>query len=319
MTQFLAGVLALLVLAPSAGQSFPSQPITLVVPYAPGGAADIVARPLAVALTRELKQPVVVLNQAGASGSIGTHAVATAKPDGHTLLVAAVQMSILPEVDRIFRRAPPYQVADFIGIARLTADPVVFIVSPNSPRKTMREVLERAKQQPGKGSYSSGGVYSGIHLPFEILAQQAGVQMLHVPYKGGGPSMAAILTGEVDMTAQVPGVAYQHVAAGKVVPIAHSGATKLADFPTVRSLKELNYDVEFYLWVGLFAPRGVRADVLSLLEGAVARAMKSQEIEKFSGTTKTRLAFQDSREFNAWWKSDAEALIKTVRKMGKVQ
>lgn len=320
MMRFLVGVLALLVVIPAMGQSsFPNQPITLIVPYAPGGAADIVARPLATALTRELKQPVLVVNQAGASGAIGTRAVATSRPDGYTLLVGAVQMSILPEVDRLFGKAPAYQVDDFVGIARLTADPVVFLVAPNSPLKTMRDVLEKAKQQPGKLTYSSGGVYSGIHLPFEVFAQQAGIQMLHVPYKGGGPSMTAMLGGEVDMTAQVPGVAYQHVAAGKVVAIAHSGATRLQDFPTVPSLKDLGYDVEFYLWVGLFAPRGVPADVMSQLQGAAARAMKSREIENFASATRTRLGFQDSSAFNAWWKVDAEALTRTVGKIGKVQ
>jgi len=228
-------------------------------------------------------------------------------------------MSILPEVDVIYGRKPSYSRDQFVGVARLTADPVVFIVPANSSWKSMTDLIEVARKEPGKISNSTGGNYSGIHLPFELLQQAAGIKMLSVPYKGGGPAMASMLAGEVSMTAQVPGVAFPHVKAGTMRALAHSGAKPLDDFPGVPSLKDLKYDVEFYLWVGLFAPKDVPPDVMNTLRGAVAKAMGSSEMTKFSTGVKTALAYQDADEFNRWWAQDAAKLIQTVRRMGRVE
>jgi len=312
---------ALLALASAAfaQDRYPARPVTIVVPYAPGGAADIVARPLAQGLERELGQPFVIVNRAGASGAIGTAQVANATPDGHTLLVAVVQMSILPEVDRLFGRKPSYQREQLEGIARLTAEPVVFMAKAQAPWTSLKEMLDDARKHSGKITYSTGGTYAGNHLPFAMLAQAAGVNLVAVPYKGGGPSMVAALTGEVDMTAQTPGVAFGHVNAGKVRALAHSGSVPLKDLPDVPSLRSLGHNVEFYLWAGFFAPSGVPAPVLKMLRDATDRVMTGDAMRTTAGNMKLSLAYQHAEEFSRWWAEDAARLTTTVRTMGKIE
>lgn len=305
---------------PSLAQgSYPERPVTMIVPYAPGGAADIIARPLAAGLERELKQPFVVVNRGGASGAIGTQQVASAPPDGYTLLVAVVQMSILPEVDALSGRVPSYRREQLQGLARLTADAVVFMVGASSAWRSISELLADANRRPGTITYSTGGNYAGNHLPVAMFAQAAGIQLLSVPYKGGGPSMLAALSGEVAMTTQVPGVAYGHVASGRMRAIAHSGTGTLRDFPGVPSLKSLGYDVEFYLWAGFFAPRGLPANVFGALRNATRRVMTGDEQQRTSSAAKTELAYMDSDEFGKWWDADATRLIDTVRRMGRIE
>lgn len=298
---------------------YPSRPVTIIVPYAPGGAADIVARPLAQALERELHQPFVVANRAGASGAIGTAQAAGATPDGYTLLVAVVQMSILPEVDAMFGRKPAYSRDNLVGLARLTAEPVVFMAKAQTPWSSLKEMIEDARKRPGKITYSTGGAYAGNHLPFAMLAQTAGVDLLAIPYKGGGPSMLAALSGDVDMTSQVPGVAFGHVKAGKVRALAHSGGASLTEFPDVPSLKSLGYDVEFYLWAGFFAPSGMPAATLKALREATDRVMTSDAMRATAASMKMSLAYQGGDEFAKWWSEDTARLVRTVRGMGKIE
>ena len=315
-------ILVLLVAVPVQGiaqSAYPNHPVTMIVAYSPGGAADIIARPLAKSLERELKQSFVIINRPGAAGAIGTKLCADAKPDGYTLCVVVVQVSILPEVDKLFGRKPSYTRDQLVGIARLTAEPVVLMVNAHVPWKTLKEVLKVAKAKPNEITYSTGGNYAGNHLPVAMLTQAAGVKMLAVPYKGGGPSMAAAVAGEVAMTAQVPGVAHPWVSSGKMRAIFHTGVKPLKEFPGLKSLKELGYDVEFYLWVGLFAPRGIPSDVMGTLRGAMRTVMNSDEMRTAATKIKTNLAFQDADEFNKWWDADAARLIETVRKMGKIQ
>lgn len=298
---------------------YPSRPVTIIVPYAPGGAADIVARPLAQGLERELHQPFVVANRPGASGAIGTSQAANSQPDGYTLLVAVVQLSILPEVDVLFGRKPTYSRDQLAGLARLTAEPVVFMAKAQTPWASLKEMLDDARRRPGKITYSTGGNYAGNHLPFAMLAQASGVDLLAVPYKGGGPSMLAALSGEVDMTSQVPGVAYGHVKSGKVRALAHSGGEPLGDFPGIPSLRSLGYDVEFYLWAGFFAPSGIPAAIFRTLREATDRVMNSDTMRASASAIKMSLAYQDADVFAKWWGEDAARLIRTVRTMGKIE
>jgi tripartite-type tricarboxylate transporter receptor subunit TctC len=302
-----------------AQDDYPTRVVSMVVPFSPGGAADIIARPLAQGLERELRQPFIVLNKAGASGAIGTRFAASAPADGYTLLVMAGQISILPEVDALSGNKPSYSGDQLVGIALLTADPVVFVVGAQTPFQTLNDLLEAAKQQPGLIQYAMGGPYAGNHLPVAMLAQAAGVELSAIPYKGGAPSMVAVLGGEVAMTAQVPSVAYPHVMAGTVRAIAHSGVAPLKEFPGVPSLKSLGFDVEYYLWTGLFAPRGIPEPVLSTLRRAAGVVANGEELRKMAAASKTNLAYLDAEEFNKWWHADAARLIQTVRKIGKIE
>src|SRR5256885_11565351 len=184
--------------------AYPSKPITLIVPFPPGGVADIVGRPFADALSRELKTPVIIENKAGAGGGIGMGLVAKAKPDGYTLLLALSSISILPEADKVIGRAPLYQLDQFTPIARLTADPTVLAVRADSSWKTVGDFVDDARKHPGAINYGSSGNYGTMHMPMEMFAQSAGIKLTHVPFTGAGPAVVALLGGTVEAVASGP-------------------------------------------------------------------------------------------------------------------
>ncbi len=179
----------------SAQGSYPSKPVTLIVPFPPGGLADIVGRPVAEALSRELGQPVIVENKAGAGGGIGMGIAARAPADGYTLLLSLSSLTVLPEADALLGRAPMYALNALRPIARFTADPTVLAVRADSPWKTVKDFVEDAKKRPGAINYGSSGNYGTMHVPMEILAQSAGVKLTHVPFTGAGPAVVALLGG----------------------------------------------------------------------------------------------------------------------------
>ena len=168
--------------------AYPDKPITMIVPFPPGGVADTVARPVADALSRELKQPVVVENRAGAGGALGIGVAARAPADGYTVLLSLSSISILPEADKILDRKPAYQLSQFKPIARFTADPTVLAVRADSPYKSVADVIEAAKRKPGAIPYGSSGNYGTMHVPMEMFSSSSGIKMLHVPFTGAGPA-----------------------------------------------------------------------------------------------------------------------------------
>ena len=265
-----AAVLALALLGAGAGaqEAYPSKPITLVVPFPPGGVADIVARPAADALGRVLGTPVVIENKAGAGGGIGMAYVAKAKPDGYTLLLALSSISILPEADKIIGRPPMYQLDQLVPIARLTADPTVLAVRADSPWKTLQEFVADAKKRPGAITYGSSGNYGTMHVPMEMFASDAGIKLLHVPYTGAGPAVVGLLGGNIDAVASGPSTVIQHVKAGTVRVLASWGDHRLASLPDVPTLSESGFNAVFFQWSGLFAPAGTPAPVLAKLRDA---------------------------------------------------
>src|SRR5437016_12213208 len=230
-------VAATVLAAPAWSQdSYPSKPIALVVPFPPGGVADIVARPAADAMGRFLKQPVIIENKPGAGGGIGMSYVAKAKPDGYTLLLALSSISILPEADKVTGRSPMYQLGEFVPIARLTADPTVLAVRSDSPWNSLADFVADARKRPGAISYGSSGNYGTMHMPMEMFAASAGIKLLHVPYTGGGPAVVALLGGNIDAVSSGPSTVIQHVKAGKLRVLASWGDKRLASLPEVPTL-----------------------------------------------------------------------------------
>jgi tripartite-type tricarboxylate transporter receptor subunit TctC len=317
---FTAAVLALTLLGAesSAQEAYPSKPITLVVPFPPGGVADIVARPAADALGRVLGAPVVIENKAGAGGGIGMAYVAKAKPDGYTLLLALSSISILPEADKIIGRPPMYQLDQLVPIARLTADPTVLAVRADSPWKTLQEFVADAKKRPGAISYGSSGNYGTMHVPMEMFASDAGIKMLHVPYTGAGPAVVGLLGGNIDAVASGPSTVIQHVKAGTVRVLASWGDHRLASLPDVPTLSESGFNAVFFQWSGLFAPAGTPAPVLAKLRDAARITASDPRFVGALATVETPVQYLDAPELQRFWDADAQKLGAVVRRVGKL-
>jgi len=319
-----AGLLALALVAgavpAAADEAYPARPVTIVVPFPPGGLADVTARPLAAALERGLKQPVVVTNKAGAAGAVGMQSVAVAKPDGYTLLLGLVSVSIIPEVDGLFGRPPAYTRDQLVGIARLNADPPLLVVNAELPWRSLKELLEDARKRSGEITYASSGIYGASHVPMEMLLHAAGgLRMRHLPTTGGAPATTAVLGKHAALWASPPALAIPHVKAGKLRALATWGATRLAALPEVPTLKELGYDVEYYLWAGLFAPRGIPPAVLKTLRDGTRQAVQDPEFKSAMDKVQTPIAYQDADEFKTWWDRDAAILADVIKKIGRVE
>jgi tripartite-type tricarboxylate transporter receptor subunit TctC len=300
-------------------QPYPSRPITMIVPFAPGGIADLTGRPLASAMSRILGQNIVVENRAGAGGAVGHALAAKAKPDGYTIMTALSSITVIPEADKVNGRTPTYQMSDFTPIALVSADPTILLVPADSPWKTLKDLVDDAKARPGKISYSTSGVYGTTHTCIEMFAQAAGIRMLHVPYAGGGPSMAALLAGQVNVTAQSPGVANPHVRSGKVRALGSWGAQRVASLADIPTMRESGYDAEFYIWAALFAPAGIPADVRERLTAAARQAVQEQEFLKAMSGMNTPINYKEGRDFEAFLQADGSRLAEVVRKMGKTE
>ncbi len=303
----------------AAQEAWPSRPVTMVVPFPPGGVADLVGRPVAAALEKQLGQPVVVENRQGAGGGVGMQAVARAKPDGYTVLMALSSISILPEADKVLGRAPMYQFRDFVPVARFTADPVVLAVRAESPWKTVADFVADAARRPGQITYGSSGNYGTMHVPMEMLAAKAGIKLLHVPYNGAGPAVVGLLGGQVEALATGPASIAQHVKAGKVRVLAGWGAARLASLPDVPTLKEAGYDVEFSQWAGLFVPSGTPEPVVARLRAASRAALDDPQFQQRFVTLGTPIQFLDAPEFARFYDRENDTLSDVVRRIGKVE
>jgi tripartite-type tricarboxylate transporter receptor subunit TctC len=315
----LALLAALLPPAAFAQQDFPNHTITMVVPFPPGGVADTVARPVAEALGRELKQPVVVENRAGAGGALGIGVASRAPADGYTVLLSLSSISILPEADRILERKPAYQLNQFKPIARFTADPTVLVVRADAPWKNFAEFLADVKRSPGKYNYGSSGNYGTMHVPMEMLKAQAGFRMTHIPYTGAGPAVVALLAGQVDAIASGPSTVVQQIQAGKLRALAHWGDHPLAAMPAVPSLKQLGYPVRFAQWSALFVPAGTPDDVIKKLRVVSAKAAADANVRQVIAKAGSPIEYLDAPEFQTYWDADAAEMTKAVRAVGKVE
>ena len=315
----IVALLAMTAATTAAQEPYPTRPISIVVAFPPGGLADNTARPVAAALERILKQPVPIINKAGAAGAVGNQVVATSKPDGYTLLMALVSVSVLPEVDKLFGRPQNYTLDQLTGIARINADPSMLVVRADAPWKTLKDLVEDAKKRPGEIVFTSSGLYGAAHIPTEMFIKAAGIKMRHLPTTGGGPMMNAMLGGHAQVVMTPVSLAAAHVKAGKLRLLAHSGTAPVAAFPEVPSFKAQGYDVEYTAWAGLVAPKGTPPHVIKILRDAVRQAVKEPEVVNSHAKLETPIAYMDADEFNAWWAKDAARLAEVVKQIGKVE
>ena len=313
-------LLALLALSTmGAAQDYPTKPITMVVPFPPGGVAEIVGRPLAAIMEKSLKQPIVLINRPGAGGAVGMASVAKGPADGYTVLMGLSSISIFPVSDRINGKQPPYELKDFAPIALVTADPTVLVVRADGPYKTVKDFVDAAKANPGKINYSSSGVYGTLHVAMEIFANAAGIKLFHIPYQGGGPAVTALLAGQVEASPQGPAAAIGQIRAGKMRALASWGTERLKLLPEIPTFKELGYDAEFYIWTGVFAPAATPPAVIQKLRAAVKDAATSEEFKAQMEKVSTPVAYLDAPEFQKYWDKDAARLKSALEKIGKVE
>ena len=315
---FAAALLAFAPLVP-AQDAYPTKPVTMIVPFPPGGIADIVGRPLAAVMEKTLKQPVVVVNRTGAGGAVGMAAVAKATPDGYTILMALSSISIFPVSDRINGKTPAYEMKEFAPIALVTADPTVLVVRADGPYKTLKDFVDAAKANPGKINYSSSGVYGTLHVAMEIFANAAGIRLFHVPYQGGGPAVTALLGGQVEALASGPAAAIGQIKGGKMRALASWSTQRLALLPDLPTFKELGYDAEFYIWAGVFAPAATPAPIVARLREAVRNAVSDPDFRGAMEKVATPIAYLDAPEFQKYWDQDARRLAVALEKIGKVE
>lgn len=301
-----------------AQDAYPSRPVTVVNPFPPGGAVDVVARPLAVVMEPILKQPLVIETKAGAAGQVGGQFAANAKPDGYTLLMHIVSISGFAEVDKLFGRPVKFTRDDFIAIARFIADPMVLVVNDSQPYKTLKEFVADARKRPNQLIFSSSGLYGALHLPTALFMKAAGIQMKHLPTAGGGPALTAILGNNSQVLVSSIAASNAQMKAGKLRPLACFGAQRAPALPEVPTMKELGYDVEFYLWVGLFAPKGTPAAVVSTLREASRKAVATDQFRNAMKNLGQDVAYLDQPEFKAFWDADARRVEDAVRQIGKV-
>jgi len=314
--------LAILAMAntPASAQDFPVKPVTFIVPFPPGGLVDLTARPIAAALERVWKQPMVISNRPGASGGVGMIVGANARPDGYTLLFTHPSISTIPAADVIFDRPPSFDKSQFMPLSLIVADPLIVVVKADSPLMTFEDFVAAARKAPGSLAYSTSGAYGAIHLPCEMLAHAAGIKLKHVAYTGGGPMLTALLGGHVQMTALSPAQSIPQIKSGQIRALLNTGAKRVAMLPDVRTVFDLGYnDAEFYLWCGLFGPAKLPDPIADKVRAGVAQAVRDPEYLKLMQNAGLPVEYKDGPDFRKFWLEDAKRIEAAIKRIGKVE
>jgi tripartite-type tricarboxylate transporter receptor subunit TctC len=262
---------------PTFAQTFPTRPIQIIVPLAPGGGTDLLARVIADKLRDRFGQPVTVENRSGAAGNIGADAVFKATPDGHTLLFTQPAPLV---VNKALYGKLPFEPEQFVPVALVSLQDIMLAVNPKVPANNLRELIDYAKANPGKLNFGSSGAGSAPHLAAELFGSMAGVKMVHVPYKGSGESQAATLAGHVDLTFFAFSTALRHTKAGKLRAIAVGGSKRNPQAPDVPSISEVLPGYSAASWTAFVAPPNTPAPVAQTLASAISEIVKMPDVQK---------------------------------------
>jgi tripartite-type tricarboxylate transporter receptor subunit TctC len=283
-TLFAAAALAVAATAPAArAQGFPAKPITLVVPFPAGGALDAVARPMAEAMRKSLGQPIVVSNVAGAGGTVGSANVARAAPDGYTILLGSVSTHAI--ASGIYSKLPYDPIANFAPITQLTRGPLVLAAGPQVKAGSVGELVAAAKAKPGAINYASTGNGTALHVAGELFKSAAGIEVQHVPYRGGGQAMTALMAGEVSYIIGNTQLVMPLITSGKIKGLAVTGDRRLAALPDLPTMAQAGTPgVDVVTWFGLFAPAGTPPEIVQQLNAAATTALKSEAVQQSLAT-----------------------------------
>ena len=307
-------VLALCGFATLANAAWPESTITLIVPWAAGGSTDILARTLSEQLTKSLGQPVIVDNRAGASGNIGSNVVAKAKPDGYTLLIGSMSTHAMNPA--LMPGMPFRGVEDFTPIARIANVVNTMVINPSVPAKNLAEFIAYAKANPGKVAYASAGAGSTNHLSAVLFEKAAGVQMLHVPYKGGAPAVLDTVGNQTQVLFSAGTQTLPHVKSGKLRLLGVTEAKRSALMPDVPTVGETLPGYELGVWYGAFGPPGMPAELVTKLNAEINKAMAIPEVRSRMDAIGVELVRGSPQEFATVLRSDADRYGKVIRELG---
>jgi tripartite-type tricarboxylate transporter receptor subunit TctC len=312
----LAGGLAAGLLAPRiAAAKFPEHPIRIMVGFAAGGTVDTIARILAQALSPILGQQVVVENRPGASASLAASAVVRSEADGHTLLFAVFSHAVAPAVAHLTYDT----LADLTAVSQVASVPLFMFAAGNAPFRSVADVVTAAKANPGTITYASGGVGSSAHLAGELFARRAGVRLVHVPYRGGGPAVQSLLSGDVQILWDTPQPATRtHIDQGQLRALAEMSRTRLASYPEIAAIAEagLGDDLEVQAWQGVLVRSGTAPEIIELLHRAIVQAMTLPETRaRIEGLAVEPMA-TDPADFGAFFRSEVTRWTEVARRAG---
>jgi len=307
-----------LVAAVGQAQDYPARAINLIVPNPPGGMNQIHAQPLGAVIEKLYKQPAPVLNKPGATAAAGTAFVANQPPDGYNILVTTPNLYLATEKDKLFGIQSPYKLEQIVPIALLSADPLAFCVQTENPIKSIKELVDAAKAKQGSMSFSSSGPYGITHVPAAMFLDAAGIKMRHVPTTGGGPAVIQLLGGHVDMHDGGLAAVAPHIKSGKLRPLGLTDVKRSSAFPDVPTMKELGYEVEAYLWVGLFTAAGVPDATMTKLRDVVRKAVADPLFQDAMAKASVVIDYRDTPEFRKFFDADYKRLAGAVKAIGRL-
>jgi tripartite-type tricarboxylate transporter receptor subunit TctC len=313
--RFLILVVSIALCASAWGQAYPAKPVKVVVPFPPGSTPDLVGRTVSERLQKALGQPFVVDNRTGAGGNIGTDAVAKSAPDGYTLLVSI--NGPVAVAKHLYKNLPYDPDRDLAPISLLASAPQMLVVKPDLPIADFKSFLQHAKQNPGRLSYGSVGGGSASHLTMELLKSEAGVFVVHIPYRGFPPAVTDMLAGNIDtMFAIIPAV-LPHVKAGKMRALAVTAQKRNEMAPEVPSVAELGLpQLESLAWIGLLAPAGVSKEVIDRISAETVRGMRSPEVRELLGKQGFDVVANSPQEFSRWIQAESAKWARVIRLSG---
>lgn len=295
-------------------QTYPNKPITIVVPFAAGGATDILARVIGQHLGDELKQSVIVDNKPGAGGNVGGAFLVKSAPDGYTLYMGAVGTQTINPF--LYKKMSFDPIKDMAAISRVANVPNLLVAHPDKPYKTVPELIAYAQAHPGKVNFGSSGSGTSVHLSGELFKSLARVDMTHVPYKGSGPAMADLLGGQIDIMFDNMPSALPHVKAGKLVPLAVTTPKRAPELPDTPSIGEFVKGYEATSWFGLFAPAQTPPAVIQTVHTALGKVMSRAEVKARLAELGAEPVHETPRQFDAFIAAEAIKWRRVVQESG---
>jgi tripartite-type tricarboxylate transporter receptor subunit TctC len=320
MTNRTIAAIALALAASAVGaQDYPTRPLTVVVPNPPGGMNQIHAQPFSVVWERLTKQAAPVVNRPGAVSALGTAYVVAQQPaDGYTLLVSTGNLHLVIEKDKLYGAPTAYSIDQVEFLALLSADPIILVAHPSLPVKTAKDLAALARSKPNEIVFSSSGAFGVTHTPIQLFLDAARVKMRHLPTTGGGPAITQALGGHSQLTSGGPAALYPHVKSGKLRPIASYGVKPHPALPDVPLMKNAGFDIESYLWVGLFTRKGVPEPVLTKLRQLIAQVAADPQFKQALENVQVVPDYRDSAEFRKFFDADHKRMAVAVKNIGKL-